>query len=45
LLTWTVLVGEVAQRVDGRPFATIVQQEICAPLGIDSMFFGIPEAE
>jgi CubicO group peptidase (beta-lactamase class C family) len=43
-MTYGWLVGEVARRVDGRPFATIVQQEICAPLGIDSMFFGIPEA-
>jgi CubicO group peptidase (beta-lactamase class C family) len=43
-MTYGWLVGEVAQRVDGRPFATIVQQEICAPLGIDSLFFGIPDA-
>lgn len=43
-MTYGWLVGEIAQRVDGRPFATIVQQEICAPLDIDSMFFGIPEA-
>jgi CubicO group peptidase (beta-lactamase class C family) len=39
---WTV--GELARRVDGRPFATIVQQEICAPLEIDALFFGIPDA-
>jgi CubicO group peptidase (beta-lactamase class C family) len=43
-MTYGWLVGEVAQRVDGRPFATIVEQEICAPLGIDNMFFGIPDA-
>jgi CubicO group peptidase (beta-lactamase class C family) len=43
-MTYGWLVGEVAQRVDGRPFATIVEQEICAPLGIDSLFFGISDA-
>ncbi len=43
-MTYGWLVGEVARRVDGRPFAQIVHQEICAPLGISSLFFGIPDA-
>ena len=38
------LVGEVVRRVDGRSFATIVREDICAPLGISSLFFGIPDA-
>lgn len=42
-MTYGWLVGEVARRVDGRPFAQIVQQEICEPLGISSLFFGIPD--
>lgn len=43
-MTYGWLTGEVARRVDGRPFAEIVQGEICAPLGVDSLFFGIPDA-
>jgi CubicO group peptidase (beta-lactamase class C family) len=43
-MTYGWLVGEVARRVDGRLFPEIVQQEICAPLGIQSLFFGIPQA-
>ncbi len=42
-LTYGWLVGEVARRVDGRPFARIVQEEICRPLGIDSLFLGISD--
>ena len=42
--TFGWILGEVAQRVDGRPFATIVQDDICRPLGIDSLFVGIPDA-
>jgi CubicO group peptidase (beta-lactamase class C family) len=33
----------VARRADGRPIARIVAEDICAPLGIDSLFFGIPD--
>jgi CubicO group peptidase (beta-lactamase class C family) len=43
-MTYGWLVGEVARRLDGRPFAEIVQQELCAPLGIHNLFFGIPDA-
>jgi CubicO group peptidase (beta-lactamase class C family) len=42
-MTYGWLVGEVARRVDGRPFAEIVQHEICEPLGISNLFFGIPD--
>jgi CubicO group peptidase (beta-lactamase class C family) len=42
-LTYGWLVGEVGRRADGRPFAQIVQDEICRPLGIDSLFLGIPD--
>lgn len=37
------IVGEVAHRVDGRPFAQQVQEEICRPLGIKDLFVGIPD--
>ena len=43
-LTFGWILGEVAQRVDGRRFATLVQEEVCQPLGIDSLYFGIPDA-
>jgi CubicO group peptidase (beta-lactamase class C family) len=42
-LTYGWLVGEVARRADGRPFAQIVQDELCRPLGITSLFLGIPD--
>jgi CubicO group peptidase (beta-lactamase class C family) len=42
--TWGWLIGEIARRVDGRPFAQIVADEICKPLGIDALFLGIPDA-
>jgi CubicO group peptidase (beta-lactamase class C family) len=42
-LTFGWLLGEVARRADGRPIEQIVAQDICAPVGIDSLFFGIPD--
>lgn len=44
--TWGWIVGEITRRIDGRPVGQMVQEEICRPLGIDSLFFGITnEAE
>lgn len=37
------ILGEVVRRVDGRPFPRFVQEEICAPLGLRDLFFGIPD--
>jgi CubicO group peptidase (beta-lactamase class C family) len=42
--TYGWLVGEIARRVDGRSIDRIIQEEICAPLGIDGIFLGIPDA-
>ncbi len=42
-MTYGWIVGEVARLADGRDFATLLRDEICAPLGIDSLFVGIPE--
>jgi CubicO group peptidase (beta-lactamase class C family) len=42
------LLGEVVRRSDPRtrPFGQFVQDEICAPLGVESFWFGVPpEAE
>ncbi len=41
-LTYGWPLGEIVRRIDGRPFARFVQDEICAPLGIKNLFFGVP---
>ncbi len=41
-LTIGWILGEVARRVVGRPFNQLLQEEICAPLGITKMFVGLP---
>jgi CubicO group peptidase (beta-lactamase class C family) len=43
-LTYGFILGEVAQRVDGRPLARMVQEDICQPLGISDLYFGLPRA-
>jgi CubicO group peptidase (beta-lactamase class C family) len=42
-LTYGFLVGEILQRVTGRPFSQLVQEEIAEPLGLDGMYVGAPE--
>jgi CubicO group peptidase (beta-lactamase class C family) len=45
-LTFGWVLGEVLRRVDGRPIGQFVQQELCVPLGLDGVYFGVPrEAE
>jgi len=39
------IVGELVRRIDGRPIGQFVRQEIGQPLGVDSMFFGVPESK
>lgn len=39
------IVGELVRRVDGRSIGDFVRQEIGQPLGVDSMFFGVPASE
>ena len=43
--TFGWMVGELVRRVDPRlrPFGRWIQDEICAPLGIDSLWMGIPD--
>lgn len=38
------IVAEIVRRTDpkGRPFSVFVQEEVCAPLGIDDLYIGIP---
>lgn len=45
-LTYGWILGEVVRRVDGRPIAQFLQEEVCQPLGITGLYFGVPpEAE
>lgn len=37
------ILGEVLRRIDGRPIATFVQEEICAPINAPDIYFGIPD--
>jgi CubicO group peptidase (beta-lactamase class C family) len=43
-LTYGFLVGEILQRVTGRGFSQLVQDEIAQPLGLDGLYVGAPEA-
>jgi len=41
--TYGYIVGEIVQRVTGKRFSQLVQDEIAAPLGLDGMYIGAPE--
>lgn len=41
-LTYGYLVGEIIQRVTGKPFGQVLQEEITGPLGLDGLFIGMP---
>lgn len=43
-ITFGWLVGETVRRIDGRDFSRFLREEICAPLGIESLFCGLPAA-
>ncbi len=43
-ITFGFILGEVLRRVDGRSIARFVQEEINRPLGINDLYFGIPDA-
>jgi CubicO group peptidase (beta-lactamase class C family) len=42
-ITFGFILGEVARRVTGQPFADLLQKQIADPLHITSMYCGIPE--
>lgn len=44
-ISWGWINAEIVRRTDprGRPFAQFVEDEICKPLDIESLFIGIPE--
>jgi CubicO group peptidase (beta-lactamase class C family) len=41
-LTYGWILGEVVHRVDGRSFSQFLQDEVCQPLSISDMYFGVP---
>jgi CubicO group peptidase (beta-lactamase class C family) len=43
-ITFAWIIGETASRLDGRNISAIIQEEICRPLGINSIFIGIPDS-
>jgi len=42
-VTFGYIVGEILRRIDGRPIARFLADEICAPLGIDGAYLGVPD--
>jgi CubicO group peptidase (beta-lactamase class C family) len=44
-ITYGWLVGEVIQRVAGRPFAEVIQRELAEPLELDGLYVGAPVAQ
>jgi CubicO group peptidase (beta-lactamase class C family) len=42
-LTYGYLVGELVQRVTGKSFAQLVEEELATPLDLDGMYIGAPE--
>jgi CubicO group peptidase (beta-lactamase class C family) len=43
-LTYGWILGEIVRRVDGRPIERVLAEDVCGPLGIDSLWFGMPAA-
>lgn len=43
-LTYGFIVGEIARRITGRDFPELVRDEIAAPLELDGLYVGAPEA-
>jgi CubicO group peptidase (beta-lactamase class C family) len=41
--TFGFLVGEIVQRVAGKPFSEVLESELAQPLELDGLFVGVPE--
>lgn len=41
-LTYGYLVGELIQRVTGKPFAQVLDEKLSTPLGLEGLFIGLP---
>jgi len=44
-LNYGYINGEILRRVDGRPIAQFLQEEICEPLRLDGAYLGVPDSE
>jgi CubicO group peptidase (beta-lactamase class C family) len=44
-LTFGWVLGEVVRRVDGRAIGRFLQEEICQPLGLSGLYFGVPSEQ
>ncbi len=42
-INYTWLLGELAQRVTGKPLSQILEDEVYDPAGIHNLFFGVPD--
>jgi CubicO group peptidase (beta-lactamase class C family) len=43
--TYGWLIGELIQRVSGKPLAELIESEIAQPLGLDGLYIGLPVSE
>jgi CubicO group peptidase (beta-lactamase class C family) len=44
-LTFGHMIGEVIRRIDGRPIAQFLQEELAQPLGNLDIYFGVPDKD
>ena len=44
-LTYGWLIGELIQRVSGKPFVELLASELAQPLGLDGLYIGLPATE
>ena len=44
-LNYGFMINEIMRRTDGRDCGKFFQEEVAAPLGLDSLFIGLPESE
>jgi len=42
-VTFGYIIGEILRRVDGRPISRFLAEELCAPLGIEGAYLGVPD--
>ncbi len=42
-INYTWLLGELAQRVTGKPFQQVIEDEVLKPMGLQNLFFGVPD--
>jgi CubicO group peptidase (beta-lactamase class C family) len=44
-MTFGWILGETVHRVAKRPFAQFLQEEVCHPLGLESLYMGTPDSQ